>query len=55
VGWLCALVRYWGRLAKAYDDNALLAGSTYPPIVEKLGDEFGAQDRLLDVGAGTGF
>ena len=48
------LARYWGRLAKVYDHNALLAGATYAPIVEKLKDEFGPQDRLLDVGAGTG-
>ena len=48
------LARYWGRLAKVYDDSALLAGATYPPIVEKLKDEFDPQDRLLDVGAGTG-
>jgi len=48
------LARYWGRLAKVYDDSALLAGGTYPPIVEKLKDEFGPQDRVLDVGAGTG-
>ena len=48
------LAHYWGRLAKVYDDNALLAGATYTPIVEKLKGEFGPQDRLLDVGAGTG-
>jgi ubiquinone/menaquinone biosynthesis C-methylase UbiE len=48
------LARYWGRLAKVYDHNALLAGATYPPIAEKLRDEFAPQDRLLDVGAGTG-
>jgi ubiquinone/menaquinone biosynthesis C-methylase UbiE len=48
------LARYWGRLAEVYDDNALLAGATYPPIVEKLKEEFDPADRLLDVGAGTG-
>jgi ubiquinone/menaquinone biosynthesis C-methylase UbiE len=48
------LARYWGKLARVYDDNALLAGGTYPPIVEKLKHEFGSQDYLLDVGAGTG-
>jgi ubiquinone/menaquinone biosynthesis C-methylase UbiE len=48
------LARYWGKLAQVYDDNALLAGATYPPIIEKLKDEFNPQDRLLDVGAGTG-
>jgi ubiquinone/menaquinone biosynthesis C-methylase UbiE len=48
------LARYWGRLAQVYDDNALLAGATYPPIVEKLKGEFSPQDCLLDVGAGTG-
>jgi ubiquinone/menaquinone biosynthesis C-methylase UbiE len=48
------LARYWGRLAEVYDGNALLAGATYPPIVEKLEGEFGPADRLLDVGAGTG-
>ena len=48
------LARYWGRLAEVYDDNALLAGATYPPIVEKLRGEFHPEDRLLDVGAGTG-
>lgn len=48
------LARYWGRLAEVYDDNALLAGATYPPIVEKLRGEFHPEDKLLDVGAGTG-
>ena len=48
------LARYWGRLAEVYDDNALLAGATYPPIVEKLRGEFHPGDKLLDVGAGTG-
>jgi ubiquinone/menaquinone biosynthesis C-methylase UbiE len=48
------LARYWNRLANVYDDNALLAGATYPPIVEKLKDEFRPQDCLLDVGVGTG-
>ena len=46
--------RYWGRLADIYDDNELLAGATYPSIVARLKGEFAPQDRLLDVGAGTG-
>jgi ubiquinone/menaquinone biosynthesis C-methylase UbiE len=46
--------RYWGKLADAYDESQLLAGGTYPPIIEKLKGEFAPHDRLLDVGAGTG-
>jgi ubiquinone/menaquinone biosynthesis C-methylase UbiE len=46
--------RYWGKLADAYDKSQLLAGSTYPPIIEKLKGEFMPHDRLLEVGAGTG-
>ena len=46
--------RYWGKLADAYDESQLLAGSTYPPIIEKIKDEFMPHDRLLEVGAGTG-
>lgn len=46
--------RYWGKLADAYEESQLLAGSTYPPIIEKLKGEFMPHDRLLEVGAGTG-
>jgi ubiquinone/menaquinone biosynthesis C-methylase UbiE len=46
--------RYWGKLADAYDESQLLAGSTYPPIIEKIKGEFMPHDRLLEVGAGTG-
>jgi ubiquinone/menaquinone biosynthesis C-methylase UbiE len=46
--------RYWGKLADVYDECQLLAGSTYPPIIEKLKGEFMPHDRLLEVGAGTG-
>gem|GEM_PF-122653 len=46
--------RYWDKLADVYDDSQLLAGGTYPPIIEKLKGEFAPHDRLLDVGAGTG-
>jgi len=46
--------RYWGKLANVYDESQLLAGGTYPPIIEKLRGEFAPHDRLLDVGAGTG-
>ena len=46
--------RYWGKLADVYDENSLLAGDTYLPIIEKLKGEFSPGDRLLDVGAGTG-
>ena len=46
--------RYWGKLADVYDENALLAGDTYPPIIERLKGEFRPDDKLLDVGAGTG-
>jgi ubiquinone/menaquinone biosynthesis C-methylase UbiE len=48
------VARYWGKLADVYDENELLAGDTYPPIVAKLESEFNPNDRLLDVGAGTG-
>jgi ubiquinone/menaquinone biosynthesis C-methylase UbiE len=41
-------------LARVYDRNELLAGATYPPILEKLRAAFYPQDRVLDVGAGTG-
>ncbi len=46
--------RYWGKLADVYDENELLAGDTYPPIIAKLKSEFNPNDRLLDAGAGTG-
>ena len=46
--------RYWDKLASVYDETQLLAGGTYPAIVEKLKGEFMPQDRLLEVGAGTG-
>jgi ubiquinone/menaquinone biosynthesis C-methylase UbiE len=46
--------RYWDKLADVYDESQLLAGGTYPPIIEKLRGEFTPHDRLLDVGAGTG-
>jgi ubiquinone/menaquinone biosynthesis C-methylase UbiE len=46
--------RYWGKLADVYDESQLLAGGTYPPIIEKLKGELMPHDRLLDVGAGTG-
>jgi ubiquinone/menaquinone biosynthesis C-methylase UbiE len=45
---------YWDKLADVYDESQLLAGGTYPPIIEKLKGEFAPHDRLLDVGAGTG-
>jgi ubiquinone/menaquinone biosynthesis C-methylase UbiE len=46
---------YWGRLADVYDENnGLLAGATYPAIIDKLKGEFSPGDRVLDVGAGTG-
>ena len=46
--------RYWDKLADVYDQSQLLAGATYPPIIEKLRGEFAPHDRLLEVGAGTG-
>lgn len=47
--------RYWGKLADVYDENnGLLAGDTYPAIIDKLKGEFSPGDRVLDVGAGTG-
>jgi ubiquinone/menaquinone biosynthesis C-methylase UbiE len=47
--------RYWGKLADVYDEkNGLLAGDTYPAIMDKLKGEFSPCDRVLDVGAGTG-
>jgi len=46
--------RYWGKVAGVYDDNEILAGETYPPAIGKLGGEFSPDDRVLDVGAGTG-
>jgi ubiquinone/menaquinone biosynthesis C-methylase UbiE len=46
--------RYWDKLADVYDESQLLAGATYPSIIEKLRGEFASHDRLLDVGAGTG-
>jgi len=48
------VARFWGKLADVYDDNELLAGETYPPVIEKLRGEFSPNDRVLDVGAGTG-
>jgi ubiquinone/menaquinone biosynthesis C-methylase UbiE len=48
------LASYWGKLAELYDDSTLLAGGTYPPIIEKLRGEFHPEEKLLDVGAGTG-
>ena len=48
------VARYWDKLADLYDENELLAGATYPAIVESIKDEFTPMDRLLEVGAGTG-
>jgi ubiquinone/menaquinone biosynthesis C-methylase UbiE len=46
--------RYWSKLADVYDESQLLAGSTYPAIIERFKGEFTPHDRLLEVGAGTG-
>jgi ubiquinone/menaquinone biosynthesis C-methylase UbiE len=46
--------RYWSKLADVYDESQLLAGSTYPAIIERFKGEFTPHDRLLEVGVGTG-